>query len=71
MLLRGGKNEAKSLVKAAFWPLKNLKKIWQKRVQVQSMRKVSDDCLVNDGLLLSVGNTLKLRAQLKKSVVGQ
>lgn len=68
LLLFRRPSEAKLLVMAAFWPLFNLKKIWQKRLMVQVKRKVTDDWLIRRGLLLSIGQTLKLRSLLKKNV---
>lgn len=65
-LLRSGRVEAKLLVKASFWPVLNFKHLLKKRVKIQSQRKISDSALIQKGLVLSIGQTLKLRAQLKK-----
>lgn len=50
----------KLIIKAGIWPLKNLKIVWRKRLAIQRKRKVSDDWLLKNELLLSVGKTLKL-----------
>jgi GT2 family glycosyltransferase len=66
LLLRNKRGEVKLLIKAGAWPLWNLKTIWKKRVIIQRRRKVSDNWLIRNELLLSIGNTLKLVMQLRR-----
>lgn len=55
----------KLLIKASIWPIRNLKTIWKKRVMIQRRRKVSDDWLIRNQLLLPIRKTLKLVMQLR------
>ena len=60
LLLRVKSSEVKFLVKAGFWPIKNLKKIWKKRLIVQKCRKINDQTLLEWKLLLSITDMLRL-----------
>ena len=60
LLLRIKSSEVKFLVKAGFWPIKNLKKIWKKRLIVQKGRKINDQTLIRWKLLLSITDMLTL-----------
>jgi len=53
------------LLRAIFWPIKNLKKIWKKHLIVQRSRKTSDAWLIRNQLLLSIGQTLRLVVKLR------
>ena len=66
LLLRNKRGEVKLLIKAGAWPLWNLKTIWKKRVIIQRRRKVSDNWLIRNELLLPIGDTLKLVMQLRR-----
>lgn len=66
LLLRNKRGEVKLLIKAGAWSLWNLKTIWKKRVIIQRRRKVSDNWLIRNKLLLPIGNTLKLVMQLRR-----
>lgn len=66
LLLRSSRIEVKLLIEASVWPLMDLRNILKKRLQIQLGRKVSDSSLVKSGLVLSIGQAIKLRAQLKK-----
>ncbi len=49
-----------SLIRAGIWPIRHLGPIWQKRVDIQRRRKVSDRWLSSRGLLLSVADVIRL-----------
>ena len=63
-------SEANLLVKAAFWPIKNFRTLWKKRVIIQNDRKVTDDWLERNNLLLPLGKLLKLTLQLRNDPDG-
>ena len=63
LLLLLKKADSKGIVllsKAVFWPIKNLKKIWKKRLVIQKNRKLSDRKLIEVKLLISISDTLGL-----------
>ena len=60
LLKKADSKEIVLLLKAVFWPIKNLKKIWKKRLIVQKNRKISDQKLLKWKLLISITNTLRL-----------
>jgi GT2 family glycosyltransferase len=64
LLLLNKRSEVTLLIKAGIWPIRNLKTIWKKRVMIQRRRKVSDDWLIRNQLLLPIRKTLKLVMQL-------
>lgn len=47
------------LVRARLWPIVYFKSIWQKRLFIQSNRKVADKWLINKDLVLSLGKTVR------------
>lgn len=51
LLLLGKIDQAMGIVKGLFYPLRNLRKIWVKRLLIQSKRRVGDTELMNQGFL--------------------
>lgn len=60
LLKKGNSKGIVLLLKAVFWPIKNLKRIQKKRLVVKNMRKVSDQQLMKNGLLLTAKKTMNL-----------
>lgn len=52
--------DARLLISASIWPIKNLKNVWKKRLNVQARRKLSDQKLLEWKLLISITDTLRL-----------
>jgi GT2 family glycosyltransferase len=65
LLKKADSNGIVLLSKAVFWPVKNLKKIWKKRLVIQKNRKLSDQKLIDAKLLISLTDTLRLVIKLR------
>lgn len=68
LLLLLKKSDSKGVVlllKAVFWPIVNLKKIWKKRLIVQKNRKISDQKMIETKTLLSISDTFSLMVAWK------
>ena len=52
-------NRIKLLIAAYIWPIRNFKKVWKKRIMIQTNRKISDEELIKKGLLLRISDLLK------------
>jgi hypothetical protein len=59
-------NNIKFLLKSGLWPLVNLKRIWAKHLAVQTNRKVSDEWLMKNHLLLSMGRAFQLVLEIRE-----
>lgn len=56
------KNNAKKailLIRGYWWPVRNFKSLWRKRLTIQIMRKVNDSELARMGVLLSASRMIK------------
>jgi GT2 family glycosyltransferase len=64
-LLQTKSSEIKFLIKAGFWPVRNFRNLWKKRIKIQNERKIDDKWLEKNNVLLSIGKLLKLTLQLR------
>ncbi|MDH5689821.1 MAG: glycosyltransferase family 2 protein [Candidatus Bathyarchaeota archaeon] len=63
LLLLLKKADSKGIVllsKAVFWPIKNFRKTWKKRLIIQKNRKLSDQKLIKANLLIPISDMLRL-----------
>jgi len=60
LLKDGDIKDARLLISASMWPIKNLKNVWKKRLNIQARRKLSDQKLLEWKLLISITDTLRL-----------
>jgi GT2 family glycosyltransferase len=60
LLIDGDIKDARLLISASIWPIRNLKNVWKKRLDIQARRKLSDQKLLEWGLLISITDTLRL-----------
>jgi len=60
LLMDGDIKDARLLISASIWPIKNLKNVWKKRLNIQARRKLSDQKLLEWKLLISITDTLRL-----------
>lgn len=51
---------AKLLIRAYIWPVKNLKNVWKKRFNIQARRKFSDQELLKWKVLIPITHTIRL-----------
>jgi len=63
--LRRGIDNPATLAQADIWVLRNLPRIWRKRLLVQAKRKVSDQELEALGILVGLREVLAERTRLK------
>jgi len=59
LLMDGDVKNAKLLIRASIWPIKNLKAVWKKRIYIQARRKFNDQKLLRLKVLISITDTLR------------